>query len=152
MMRHLMSPKEGHHASSFDNALCIAGAEPEAFEAAISEDSAFNFACKPERGTLPPCPSPGQPQPPAAVEVHFTCTDFGRVVHGTLHVHSACAQYTFALVGREPVYHPPEVASIRPKVDDRLSPDVARMLAASRAPKKTNFQQANIAKARRGGL
>ena len=116
----------------------------------MSPDSDFNFACSPALGTLPPCPPPGAPQPPAAVEVHFTCTAFGKAARGVLHVRTAVACYTFAVVGREPVYTPPDVAAMRPRVDDRLSRDVARSLAASLSPKRHNYQQANIAKARRG--
>ena len=109
------------------------------FVCTMSEESPVNFDCSPRQGVLRPRGAPGQPRPPPPIQVHFTCREFGRTAKATMYVHTKDAQYTFAVIGRQPAYQPPSLSA---RVDTRLPQEVqavwdARKAHARRAPRQS---------------
>jgi hypothetical protein len=134
-------------------ARCDAGSDPEEFQCSIAPDSPFNFTCSPVCKQLQPCPTPGQPTPPAPVQVHFTCIEFGKTLHGMLRVHTAQAEYSFAIIGRQPMYRPPDPSHTMHKVDDRLKPEIVHLMAANRqAGRRRKYIKDNIARTKLDGV
>jgi hypothetical protein len=83
--------------------------------------------------------------------VHFTCNEYGKTHQGTLHVRTQWAEYSFALVGRLPVYEPPDPLNTMHKVDDRLSPDLVRLMVTNReVVRRRKYLLDNISKTKTG--
>jgi hypothetical protein len=88
----------------------------------------------------------GQPaQERHSIHVTFTCKDFGKTAKGVLNVWTSEGQFTYAIVGRQPDYSPPDTVS---RVSARLDPQVEKAMLERK--KLTNHIRRNMLAAKRG--
>lgn len=123
--------------------LYASGPTPQPFTASFALDTPVCFSVTPAEGMLPPAPAPGEATPQPALQVVYSCKEFGKVQKGKLFVHTADMQYSYELRGRMPTYVPPRPDQFEKSIDDRLDPLVDGRLSRGQ-PARRNFVASNL--------
>ncbi len=88
------------------DASLFASASPHAFRAYLTPDTAAEFTVTPEQGVLAPARAGG-----TKFVVNFAPSEYGKNKQGCLVIETRDFLWSYKLVGKHPVYHPPKGAS-----------------------------------------
>lgn len=86
--------------------------KPVPFTANFTPDTPLSFDVRPTKGMLQPAPRDGSQGTPA-MQVLYTCRDFGKIMKGRLFVQAGDLQYSYELRGRMPTYQPPKPSDFK---------------------------------------